>query len=69
MIWSPRHDISLYGMTTPVTLLEQEGVNVALATSWQVTGSMSLHRELQARSSQTRRTSAAASIHTIYLAW
>ena len=47
VIWSPRHDISLYGMTTPVTLLEQEGVNVALATNWQVTGSMSLFRELQ----------------------
>lgn len=47
VIWSPRHDISLYGMTTPVTLLEQEGVNVALASSWQVSGSMNLHRELQ----------------------
>jgi cytosine/adenosine deaminase-related metal-dependent hydrolase len=47
VVWSPRHDVSLYGMTTPVTLLAQEGVNVALATSWRPTGSMSLDRELQ----------------------
>jgi imidazolonepropionase-like amidohydrolase len=47
VVWSPRHDVSLYGMTTPVTLLAQEGVNVALATSWRPTGSMSLYRELE----------------------
>ncbi len=47
VVWAPRHDVSLYGMTTPAPLLAEEGVNLALATSWLPTGSTSLHRELQ----------------------
>jgi cytosine/adenosine deaminase-related metal-dependent hydrolase len=47
VVWAPRHDVSLYGMTAPAPLLAEEGVNLALATSWLPTGSTSLHRELQ----------------------
>ncbi len=46
VIWTPRSDISLYGATTPVTLLDATGVNVALGTDWPVTGSLDLLTEL-----------------------
>jgi hypothetical protein len=46
VVWQPRNDLSLYGMTAPVTLLDTLGVPLALARGWTPTGSMSLQREL-----------------------
>lgn len=46
LVWSPRSDVSLYGMTAPVLAFRNLGVEVALATNWLPTGSMNLQREL-----------------------
>jgi hypothetical protein len=47
VVWSPRCNVSLYGMTAPVTVFENVGVNIALGTDWLPSGSMNLLRELQ----------------------
>lgn len=47
LVWSPRSDVSLYGLTAPVTLVQRLGVNIALSTSWLPMGSLNLFRELQ----------------------
>lgn len=47
IIWSPRSDVSLYGLTAPVTAAQRLGVNIALSTSWLPMGSLNLFRELQ----------------------
>ena len=47
VIWSPRSNISLYGNTAPVTLLDTMGVKIALGTDWTPSGSMNLVRELR----------------------
>lgn len=47
VIWAPRSNISLYGMTAPVHAMRNLGVNIALGTDWLPTGSMNLQRELQ----------------------
>jgi len=46
VVWSPRSDIMLYGMTTPATLLANQGINLVLGTDWVTTGSMNMLREL-----------------------
>jgi imidazolonepropionase-like amidohydrolase len=46
VIWSPRSNITLYGNTAPVTLLDKMGIGIALGTDWLPTGSMNLSREL-----------------------
>ncbi len=46
VVWSPRSDIMLYGMTTPATLLANQGVKLVLGTDWVTTGSMNMLREL-----------------------
>jgi hypothetical protein len=46
VIWSPRSNLSLYGNTTPVTLLDALAVPVSLATDWSASGSIHLAREL-----------------------
>jgi imidazolonepropionase-like amidohydrolase len=46
VIWSPRSNVTLYGNTAPVTLLDTLGVGIALGTDWLPTGSMNLSREL-----------------------
>ncbi len=46
VVWSPRSDIMLYGMTAPVTMLDGQGVNLVLGTNWAATGSMNMLREL-----------------------
>ena len=51
VIWSPRSNISLYGNTAPVTMLAQQGVQLALGTDWILTGSMNMLRELQCAAS------------------
>lgn len=45
IIWSPRSDIMLYGMTAPVTMLASQGINLVLGTNWAATGSMNMLRE------------------------
>jgi hypothetical protein len=47
VIWQPRDDLRLYGMTAPVTVFDNAGVPLALATVWTPTGSMSLQREMR----------------------
>jgi cytosine/adenosine deaminase-related metal-dependent hydrolase len=46
VIWQPRSDLRLYGMTAPVTLFDALSVPVALGSVWMLTGSMQLQREL-----------------------
>lgn len=50
VVWSPRSDIMLYGMTAPVTMLASQGINLALGTNWAATGSMNMLRELSCAS-------------------
>lgn len=47
VVWSPRTNISLYGNTAPIVLLDNEGVGMALGTDWIVSGSMNMSRELR----------------------
>jgi hypothetical protein len=46
VIWSPRSNISLYGFTASVTLMQRMGVRIALGTDWTISGSMNMLREL-----------------------
>jgi hypothetical protein len=46
VVWSPRSNISLYGNTAPITLLDNMGVGIMLGTDWILSGSMNLSREL-----------------------
>lgn len=46
VIWSPRSNISLYGNTAPITMLDNMGVMIALGTDWLPSGSLNLSREL-----------------------
>lgn len=47
LIWSPRTNISLYGMTAPIPLARALGVNIALGTDWPSSGSQNMLRELR----------------------
>ncbi|MCA9666218.1 MAG: amidohydrolase family protein [Myxococcales bacterium] len=47
MIWNPRSNISLYGMTADVLQMKRAGVVVGLGTDWMYSGSMNLLRELK----------------------
>ncbi|MBK8940313.1 MAG: amidohydrolase family protein [Polyangiaceae bacterium] len=47
VIWSPRSNISLYGDTARVTMIDSLGVPIALGTDWMPSGSMNLLRELR----------------------
>jgi len=46
VVWSPRSNLSLYGNTTPVTLLKHLGVGLTLGTDWLASGSLNMSREL-----------------------
>lgn len=46
VIWSPRTNISLYGFTANVTLMDRLGLRIALGTDWPISGSMNMLREL-----------------------
>jgi hypothetical protein len=46
VIWSPRSNVVLYGVTAPIVLLHNMGVPLALGTDWLPSGSMNLLREL-----------------------
>lgn len=47
VIWSPRSNVSLYGNTASVTLMDALGVPIALGTDWMPSGSMNILRELR----------------------
>lgn len=47
LVWSPRSNISLYGITADVPTFRSLGVPVALGTDWTASGSMNVLRELQ----------------------
>ncbi len=47
VIWSPRSNVVLYGNTAPATMLDRQGVAIALGTDWVSSGSMNLQRELR----------------------
>ncbi len=44
--WSPRSNVSLYGMTADVPMLMKIGVQVSLGTDWTYSGSINLLREM-----------------------
>ena len=46
VVWTPRNDISLYGVTAAVTTLHYNDIPIALGTRWPATGSINLLREL-----------------------
>lgn len=46
VVWSPRSNVDLYGNTANVTMLDLQGVNIALGTDWVPSGSMNMLREL-----------------------
>ncbi|HUH01885.1 MAG TPA: thrombospondin type 3 repeat-containing protein [Kofleriaceae bacterium] len=46
IIWSPRSNIALYGMTAQVTTFARFGGTIALGTDWTYSGSANLLREL-----------------------
>jgi cytosine/adenosine deaminase-related metal-dependent hydrolase len=46
LIWSPRSNISLYGDTAQVTVMDRLGVSIGLGTDWLPSGSMNMLREL-----------------------
>jgi len=47
LVWSPRSNIALYGMTAPITIYKVLGVTIALGTDWTATGSVNMLRELK----------------------
>ena len=54
IIWSPRSNIDLYGMTAPVTLFHRLGGVIALGTDWTYSGSIHMGRELACADSYNR---------------
>ena len=46
LIWSPRSNVSLYGMTANVPVYDRLGTLIALGTDWTPSGSMNVVREL-----------------------
>jgi cytosine/adenosine deaminase-related metal-dependent hydrolase len=47
LVWSPRSNTDLYGMTADAPIYDRLGVLVALGTDWTATGSVHMLRELQ----------------------
>ncbi len=46
LVWSPRSNIDLYGITADVLAYHHQGVAIALGTDWSASGSMNVMREL-----------------------
>ena len=46
LVWSPRSNIDLYGVTADVLAYHHQGVGIALGTDWSASGSMNVMREL-----------------------
>lgn len=47
LVWSPRSNIDLYGVTAEITTYRNLGARIALGTDWTASGSMNVLRELQ----------------------
>ena len=47
LVWTPHSDVTLYGQSANVPLAISKGINVALGTSWSITGSHNLLDELR----------------------
>lgn len=47
LIWSPRSNVSLYGMTARIPVFRRFGVTIAMGTDWSPSGSASMLRELK----------------------
>ena len=46
LVWSPRSNIELYGVTTDVATAQKQGVTIALAPDWSPTGSTNMLAEI-----------------------
>lgn len=46
LVWSPRSNVDLYGITAEITTYRNLGVRIALGTDWTASGSMNMLREL-----------------------
>ena len=46
LVWSPRSNVDLYGVTADVLTYHHQGVGIALGTDWSASGSMNVMREL-----------------------
>ncbi|MCX4246313.1 lamin tail domain-containing protein [Paraliomyxa miuraensis] len=46
LVWSPRSNVDLYGITAELTTYRNLGVRMALGTDWTASGSMNVLREL-----------------------
>lgn len=55
MIWSPRSNFSLYGVTAPISLFKEYGVNIVLGTDWAYSGSAHLLDEMKVVSDYNRK--------------
>lgn len=47
LVWSPRSNVDLYGVTADVLTYHHMGATIALGTDWSASGSMNVLRELQ----------------------
>ncbi|MCA9653253.1 MAG: lamin tail domain-containing protein [Myxococcales bacterium] len=47
LVWSPRSNVDLYGITADITTYKNLGVRIALGTDWTASGSMNVLRELR----------------------
>lgn len=47
VVWSPRSNLTLYGVTAPVSLMRDYGIRLALGTDWVYSGSAHLLDELK----------------------
>ncbi|MBI4510639.1 MAG: amidohydrolase family protein [Deltaproteobacteria bacterium] len=55
LVWSPRSNIDLYGLTTPITTAKLLGVPVAIGTDWTPSGSLNILEELQCADSLNQK--------------
>ncbi|MEZ4365654.1 MAG: amidohydrolase family protein [Kofleriaceae bacterium] len=46
LVWSPRSNVSLYGMTAQATVFDRLGGVIALGTDWTYSGSATINREM-----------------------
>lgn len=46
LVWSPRSNVDLYGVTADIPMYRNLGVRIALGTDWSASGSMNVLREL-----------------------
>lgn len=54
VVWSPRSNLTLYGVTAPVSLMRDYGVDLALGTDWAYSGSAHLLDELKVAAAYNR---------------